>query len=65
MSLFQSPYAIKRDVIEKAKDLMKKYNALVARDAIHCAVTIMYDLDGIISADKDLKSVKEIHCFPP
>ncbi len=38
---------------------------LVARDAIHCAVTITYDLEGIISADKDLKSVKEIRCFSP
>lgn len=65
LNLFPSPYAIKRDEIEKAKDLMKKYSTLVARDAIHCAVTITYDLEGIISTDKDLEQVKEINCLKP
>ncbi len=63
--LFSNPYAIKRSEVEKAKDLMKKYPALVARDALHCAVTINYRLEGIISTDKDLDSIKEISLFKP
>ncbi len=63
--LFPNPYAIKKDEIETAKDLMEKYNSLIARDAIHCAVAINYNLEGIISTDKDLELIKEISLFKP
>ncbi len=63
--IFPNPYDIKREEIEKAKDLMKKYKVLIPRDAIHCAVAINYKLDGIISTDKDLAPVKETHIFQP
>lgn len=63
--LFPNPYVIRKEEVRRAKDLMKKYNTLAARDAIHCAVAINYELAGIISADRDIESVKEIHFFKP
>lgn len=63
--LFPNPFAIRKTEIEKAKDLMKRHLTLTARDAIHCAVAIDYNLEGIISTDKDLDIVKEIYRFKP
>lgn len=63
--LFPNPFSIRINEIEKAKDLMKVYSFLTARDAIHCAVTINNKSEGLISTDKDLKSIKEIYLFKP
>lgn len=65
MVLFPNPFAIGKNEIVKAKDLMKKYSTLTTRDAIHCAVTINLNLEGIISTDKGLDAVKEIHRLNP
>ena len=62
---FPDSYSIKIDEIARAKGLMKKYSSLSARDAIHCAVSINNNLEGIISTDKDFDIVKEIHRFKP
>lgn len=51
MILFSNPLAIRKTEIEKAKDLMERYTPLTARDAIHCAVAINYNLERIISID--------------
>jgi predicted nucleic acid-binding protein len=63
--LFPSPYGIQKEELVKAIDLMKKYHSLVPRDAIHCAVVINQGLEGIISTDRDLKTIREIECFHP
>ncbi|MGR3173444.1 MAG: type II toxin-antitoxin system VapC family toxin [Candidatus Scalindua sp.] len=65
MVLFPNPFAIGKNEIVKAKDLMTKYSTLTTRDAIHCAVTINLNLEGIISTDKGLDVVKDIHRFNP
>lgn len=63
--IFSAPFVIGRAEIERAKDLMKRYTTLTARDAIHCAIAINHNLEGIISTDKDLGIVTEIACFKP
>ncbi len=63
--IFSTPFVIGRAEIERAKDLMRKYTILTARDAIHCAIAINHRLEGIISTDKDLDIVTEISCFKP
>ena len=63
--LFPSPYAIKGNDILIAKDFMKQYAHLTARDAIHCAVTVNNDLEYLISTDKDFEPVKEIKLLVP
>ena len=65
MVLFPNPFAIRMNEIIKAKDLMTKYSTLTTRDAIHCAVTINLNLEGIISTDKGLDVVKDIHRLNP
>ena len=65
MVLFSNPFAIGKNEIVKAKDLMTKYSTLTTRDAIHCAVTINLNLEGIISTDKGLDVVKDIHRLSP
>lgn len=63
--LFPHPFAIGKNEIVKARDLMTKYRALTTRDAIHCAVVINSNLEGMISTDKDFDIVKEINRFNP
>lgn len=65
MVLFPNPFAISKNEIIKAKDLMTKYSTITTRDAIHCAVTINLNLEGIISTDKGLGVVKDIHLLNP
>lgn len=65
MVLFPNPFPIGKNEIVKAKDLMTKYSTLTTRDAIHCAVTINLNLEGIISTDKGLDVVKDIHRLNP
>ncbi len=65
MVLFPNPFAIGKNEILKAKDLMIKYSTLTTRDAIHCTVTISLNLEGIISTNKDLDVVNDIHRLNP
>ena len=65
MVLFPNPFAIGKNEIVKAKDLMTKYSTLTTRDAIHCAITMNLNLEGIISTDKGLDVIKDIHRFNP
>jgi len=44
---------------------MRKYNNLVPRDAIHSAVVIVRDLEGIISTDKMFDSLEEVKRIDP
>ena len=50
--LFPNPIPIAREEIETARDLMRAYSFLGARDAIHAAVVRTHDLEGIVTADK-------------
>lgn len=65
MILFPNPFVIGKNEIIKAKDLMTKFSTLTTRDAIHCAVTINLNLEGIISTDKGLDVVKDIYRLNP
>lgn len=65
MILFPNPFVIGKNEIVIANDLMTKYSTLTTRDAIHCAVTINLNLEGIISTDKGLDVVKGIHRLNP
>jgi len=65
MILFPNPFVIGKNEIIKAKDLMTKFSTLTTRDAIHCALTINLNLEGIISTDKGLDVVKDIYRLNP
>ena len=61
--LFPNPIAIARDEVEAARDLMRQYSFLGARDAIHGAVVQTHNLDGIVTADKVFERIKGIRRF--
>lgn len=63
--IFPHPFTVGRNDIAKAADLMSKHSILSPRDAIHGAVVINSNLEGIISTDKDFDNIKEINRFDP
>ena len=63
LRLFPNLFVIDSDVILETTRLMHKYPKLVARDAIHAAVSIAYDLEGIISVDKVFEGIKGLKRF--
>ena len=63
LMLFPNPVPIGREVIEAARDLMRAYSFLGARDAIHAAVVQTHDLEGIVTADKVFDRIKGLKRF--
>jgi predicted nucleic acid-binding protein len=61
--LFPNPIPIGREEIEIARDLMRAYSFLGARDAIHAAVVRTHGLEGIVTADKIFDRVKGVKRF--
>lgn len=61
--LFPNPISIGREEVEKARDLMRLYSFLGARDAIHAAVVITQGLEGIITADRVFDRIKRVRRF--
>jgi predicted nucleic acid-binding protein len=63
--LLPAPIEITGQVVKKACELMRKYNNLVPRDAIHAAIVIVRGLEGIISTDKMFDSLEEVKRIDP
>ena len=63
LALFPNPVPIGREEIEAARDLMRAYSFLGARDAIHAAVARTHDLEGIVTADKVFDRIKGVKRF--
>ena len=61
--LFPNPIPIAREEIETARDLMRAYSFLGARDAIHAAVVQTHDLEGIVTADRVFDRIKGVKRF--
>lgn len=61
--LFPNPFPIGREEIEAARDLMRAYSFLSARDAIHAAVVQVNELEGMITADKVFDRIKGLKRF--
>jgi predicted nucleic acid-binding protein len=62
---FSDPFPVTRREIEEATDIVRSYRRVTPRDAIHAAVVITYDLEGIVSADRALDQIDEITRFDP
>jgi predicted nucleic acid-binding protein len=61
--IFPNPIQIGREEIETARDLMRAYSVLSARDAIHAAVVQTHDLEGIVTADNVFERIKGVKRF--
>lgn len=62
---FQDPFPITRREIEEAADIVKGYRRLTPRDALHAAVVLTHNLEGIVSADRAFDQIDEITRFDP
>lgn len=53
------------DVLDRARELMDAYPHLMARDALHAAVVLVNELDGICSYDRDFDPVRGVRRVEP
>ena len=53
------------EIVEKTRELMDAYPGLMARDCLHAAHCILFDLEGICSFDGDFDSISELHRIVP
>ena len=61
--IFPNPIPVGREEIETARDLMRAFSVLGARDAIHAAVVQTHDLEGIVTADNIFERIKGVKRF--
>ena len=65
LQIFPAPFAIAREDMTLAREILERYPTLSPRDAIHAAVTITQGLEGIVTTDIAFASVKELTVFDP
>lgn len=65
LALFPNTFAIDSNIIFETKNIMSKYAEIIARDAIHAAVVIINNLEGIVSVDKVFDRIKGLKRFEP
>jgi len=65
ISSFEDPFPVTRREIEEAAEVVEGYRRVTPRDAIHAAVVITYELEGIVSADKSFDQIAGVTRFDP
>lgn len=65
LATFSDPFPIARAELQTARSLMRSYDILTPRDAIHAAVVLEHGMEGLVSADRDFDPVAEIVRFDP
>ena len=64
-TLFPVVLPITAGVVDRARVLLDAYPHLMARDALHAAVVLLNELDGICSFDRDFDSVAGVTRIEP
>ena len=57
--------AITDQIVDRARDLLDDDGRLGARDAVHAAVVLDRDMDGVCSYDRDLDRIDGLRRFEP
>ena len=65
LRLFPSPLPIGRSELVRARDLMEQHTQLSSRDALHAAVVMTRDLEGIVTTDRGFRMVPGLEVFDP
>jgi predicted nucleic acid-binding protein len=65
LETFKLIIPIGQDEINTATDFFERYPFISARDAIHAAVVVNHNMEGIISTDKGFDRVAELRRFDP
>ena len=56
---------IDQEVTDRARELMDQYPRLIARDAVHAAVVLTRELDGIATYDRDFDGIRGVKRIEP
>ena len=64
-TLFPDVLPITAEVMDRARRYLDQYPALTARDAVHAAVTDVYDLKSICTFDRDFDRVRGFRRVEP
>ena len=65
MKMFPEPFPIERKDSLAARAVLQRHPVLSPRDAIHAAVVLNHDLEGIVSADRAFDQITEIKRLDP
>ena len=65
VTLFPDPFPVSRERVVLARDMLARHRQVEARDALHAAVVLQEDLEGIISADRGFDSIAGLTRFDP
>ncbi len=65
LKIFPEPFPIERRDSLAARAILQRYPVLSPRDAIHAAVVVNHNLEGIITADRAFDEVREIRRLDP
>ncbi len=62
---FPDPLPITNDIILAARSLLAQYSWISPRDAIHAAIVLVHELEGIISTDRGFDDMVGLTRFDP
>ena len=62
---FPTPFEVTVRMAQTAADVLEGHPQLQARDAVHAAVVLENDLEGIITADRSFEGIPGVKRFDP
>jgi len=65
LRLFQDPFPVDRGIMLQAHAVLRTHPRLDPRDAIHAAVVMTHNLEGIVSTDRGFDSIPGLTRFDP
>ena len=65
MAAFPNPLAVSASTVDRASGILLEHGQLQARDAVHAAVVLENDLEGIITADRGFEGIPGVKRFDP
>jgi uncharacterized protein len=64
-TLIETVFPMTVETMDLAKKVLETYDQLAARDAVHIATCLNYQISNICTFDKDFFNVSEISAHPP
>ena len=65
LTLFPSPFAVDHRIMLEARSVLAAHPRLDPRDAIHAAVVLQKNLEGIVSTDRGYDAIAGVTRFDP
>ncbi len=63
--IFPIVIPVTAEILDRARGLLDEYDGLMARDALHAAVVLEQELEGICSFDRGFDQVKDVRRIEP